>query len=419
MPRRLLTAKNVETLPAIGGRRTDYRDTNLPGLVLRVSPAGARGWSLEYFDASRKRGGRHKLGNYPQVSLAKARDLAREAQARVRIGEPLAPADSLTVAELVRRCLDSLTLRPATLKEWERLLRVEIAEQIGKGPAERLTRAEVKAWNRNIAERTGYVARHALALLKRAYSWGLGEELVTGSPCLAMPSTFRPESSERVLSTIEVGALVRALDGLAGGYRDATLLLLLTGVRRAAVLGMKRRELQGLDGADPLWSVPGGAHGRSKSLRPHVAPLSAPAVAAVGRRLEAVATEHLFPRAWQESGVDVPATWPSRWVNTLKAATLAQLRLALEDSTAEMPPWKIHSLRHTLATHMREDLKVGREVVSAILGHAPGGASVTRVYDRSELLAERRAALVAWAAWLEKVARLDEQKGADVLAFVR
>ena len=428
MPRVLLTAKNVPTLPPLPGKKvTEWRDTLLPGLVLRITAMGVRTWVVEYHEqrSGRSIGQRFKLARAERLPLAKARAAAREVLAKRCAGEVLIPVDGLTVAGLVRRALDALVLRPATRKEWERLLKVEFLA-IGGGRAEHLTRAEVKGWQREIVRRSGYVARHALALLKRAYSWGVAEELLPFSPVAGMVTPFTAEASDRVLSTIEVGALVRALIVLEGPYSDATWLLLLTGVRRAAVLGARREEFLELDGEDgeARWVIPGGLGGRSKSKRVHVVPLSAPAVTVVRRRLEAVATVHLFPRAWQEAGVDVPATWPTRWVNKLKVRVLAELRAALKDETAEMPQWKVHGLRHTLATHMREDLGVSRDVVSAILGHALGGAAVTRVYDRSEMFPERRAALVAWAAWLERVAKLEDSEEAGsttatVLPFAR
>src|SRR5262249_27497414 len=63
----------------------------------------------------------------------------------------------------------------------------------------------------------------------------------------------------------------------------------------------------------------------------------------------------------------------------------------------EVAPWVLHSSRHTVATHLREDLHVSQDVVARILAHAPPGTSdTTAIYDRSVLLRERRAALVAW-----------------------
>jgi hypothetical protein len=43
-------------------------------------------------------------------------------------------------------------------------------------------------------------------------------------------------------------------------------------------------------------------------------------------------------------------------------------------------------------------------VVSLLLGHTMPGPQATKIYDRSELLDQRRAALVAWADWLDGLA---------------
>lgn len=434
MPRVRLTAKNVQTLPYAGkGKGTDYRDTILPGLVLRVWKGGVRTWVVEYHEqrGPKSVGRRHKLARLDRLVLAKARDQAREILPKIAAGEPLTSGRDLTVAKLVAKMLEGLKhLRPATRKEWDRLLDVEIRDSIGDTLADRLTRAEVRTWYRALGARSPAVATHAIAVLKRAYSWGVQEDLLPYSPVVGIRNEFKPEPSERVLSSLEVGALVRCLGRQLGRfeeepYRDATTLLLLTGVRRAAVLGARRAEFHELDGEAPHWIIPGGALGRSKNRQPHIVPLSAPAVAVVKRRLLAVETAHLFPRSHQEHGVDLPAGWPTRWVNTLKAAVEGDLFPRPEKTTAEewakgaprVPAWKVHGLRHTLSTHLREDLGVDSEVVELILAHARAG--VRGVYDRSKLLPQRRAALVAWAAWLEKVARKEEAGGATVLPFAR
>jgi hypothetical protein len=49
---------------------------------------------------------------------------------------------------------------------------------------------------------------------------------------------------------------------------------------------------------------------------------------------------------------------------------------------------------------MREDLGVAPDVVSLVLGHTLLGPRASRIYDRAERLGERRAALLAWTAWL-------------------
>jgi integrase len=413
MPRLRLTAQHVESLPAIGGRRTDYFDVIVPELALRVTPTGSRSWAV-LLKAGHGRGGRRTLrvtlGKVSRLSLAQAREEARAVLDRTSKGEPPAPARTLSVDGLVRRALAALHLSPKTRVEWERLARVEIGPALGTRPAADLQRADVRAWTREVGKRSGWTANRAFEVLRRCYSWAVYEEELFGqagrSPCERMPKPFDEPRSERVLSLDELRRLLGALDRLwERPYADATLLLLLTGVRRDSVVGLKRAELQGLEGEDPRWVIPPE---RSKHGRPHVVPLSPAAAATVRRRIDVVdellgeATQHLFPAGGDQAGLDEPMLWSSTWIEDLRE----EMRPVTDETTLGPPDprWTIHSLRHTLATHLIEDLGVSRHVVSLILGHTLPGPAATRVYDRADLLPERRAALERWAEWLRRLA---------------
>lgn len=420
-------------------KRQVLADAVVTGLRLRITPGGAKTWGLWY----RTRAGEPRdltLGSYPTLSLAAARELARRRLAEVALGadphrellrareEVKSGHGALTVEALVERCMERLRLRPSTAKVWRRLADVEIIPALGSRPAAEVTRGELRQWLHDIVERPApAVANHAFTVLRRAYTWGIEQDLLTTLPFLGLKKPAAEVRSERVLSAPEIAAVLQALDELdeqrpapereeraknarrSGpgwpAYADAVRLLLLTGVRRDMVLGMRRSELEDLDGPDPRWVIPGGFGGRSKSGRQHVVPLSAPAVAIVKRRLAAATGELLFPVRRRgkltrllASTPDVPMTWSSRFVGEL----CEEAEKALG---GPMPRWTIHNLRHTTATHMREDLRVDRTVVAAVLGHVQAGPFATRIYDRSELLLERRAALVAWAAWLDGLRR--------------
>lgn len=83
MPQKL-TARFVETIKA-HDRRQEYRDTEAKGLILRVMPGGVKTWALLYSQHRRKR--RLTLGEFPAIKLAKARELALDAVARVAQGQ--------------------------------------------------------------------------------------------------------------------------------------------------------------------------------------------------------------------------------------------------------------------------------------------------------------------------------------------
>jgi integrase len=245
-------------------------------------------------------------------------------------------------------------------------------------------------------------------VLRRVYSWSVENDLLPGTPFAGLRRPAPEESSERVLSKEEIRALLLALDamdedtrerfelepdGLARPYTDAVRLLLFTGVRRDMVLGMRRSEIEDLEGNEARWTIPGGFAGRSKSGRPHVVPLSNQALAIIHRRVEEIALDTLFPPKRIAEGEFM--TWSSRFVRELKEKAEGVLE-------APMSRWTVHNLRHTIGTHMREDLGISSEVVSLILGHTPPGPRVTRVYNRAELLPERREALLLWGSWLDR-----------------
>jgi len=79
-----LDARNVRTLPAAAGKRTDYTDAVLPGFVLRVSPTSARTFGVRYYFGHRVR--RFTLGDVCVLSLADAREQARQILARAALG---------------------------------------------------------------------------------------------------------------------------------------------------------------------------------------------------------------------------------------------------------------------------------------------------------------------------------------------
>ena len=406
-----LTAAHVESLPAIGGDRTEYLDVIVPELALRVSPHGSRTWSVRFWQG-RGRAGRRAvrvtLGPTSRLGLAAARAEARAMLERVSRGQATQPERGLTVNGLLGRCLDALDLRDTTRREWSRLALVEIGPALGSRLAAEVRRADVRQWLRDVGGRSAWTANRAFEVLRRAYSWARREELLEASPCDLLGRPFPEPSSDRVLSRDELRRLLGALDrGMAENrpYADTTRMLLLTGVRRESVLGARREEFEALD--DPRearWVVPAA---RSKSGRQHVVPLSLGALRAVHRRLEAAPGAQLFPVGGRRAGRDEPMTWSSGWVQWLREE-MRPLDDGLQPGPLD-PRWTIHGLRHTIATHLVEDLGTPRDVVSLILGHALSGPRVTRIYDRAEMLSERRAALERWAEWLERLAE-DAQK---------
>ena len=138
MPVVKLNARNITTLQAVGGVRTDYRDELLPGFFLRVTPQGTRTYGIVYTT----RDGRLRrctLGPVGPLGLSQARAQAKRLRGAVAQGEDphgdrmtarRQRGTAVTVEDLVEAFLASkntLAWRPKTRQEFARILRVEVS----------------------------------------------------------------------------------------------------------------------------------------------------------------------------------------------------------------------------------------------------------------------------------------------------
>lgn len=415
----------------------EYRDDEAPGLWFRVRRTGHRTFSLRYTLPATKERKRLKLGPpTAEFTLVKARAEARKRLGGMYVGvdpsRDLRPSDGETVGEILDGYLQRAKLSPPTVKEGMRIAAGDLAP-LRPRPAKDLKRAEIRALGEQIATRSGYAANRAHALLASAYSWAVSRDLLEATPFYRLPRPFDGETeSKRVLSPDELRALLFTLDELRqptreveyldrktntlrkrteqGGdhYADALLGLLLTGVRRRAIIGARKDELFNLETADgeanvAEWHIPPVRLKMRERKRakadPLICPLSRQAAAVFRHRIQATGgTLLLFPRSrTARSRGRAEAWWSSRWVAKLKK------RMA-EILGAPVPPWKVHNLRHTLATHIEEHLNVAEKVTSGILGHSRG-RGVTSRYALAKHLASRRQALQAWADWLDSLRR--------------
>jgi integrase len=232
-------------------------------------------------------------------------------------------------------------------------------------------------------------ARAMMATLSSMYGWLLQHRRVESNPCVGV---YRPEplaARERVLTNDEIRWLWRACDGLGEPFAGIVKLLLLTGQRLNEVAGMRRDELSD-DGASAIWNIPSS---RTKNKRPHVVPLSPAARALIPDG------EHAL--AFTTTGTTPPSGW-SRAKHRLDALMSKAAQKERRDAT--IPPWRLHDLRRTCVTGMAE-LGIRPDVIELVVNHVSGHRSgVAGVYNRSELLPERKAALERWAAHVQGLA---------------
>jgi integrase len=219
-------------------------------------------------------------------------------------------------------------------------------------------------------------ARSVHSVLSALFSWLRRQRRVLANPCDGVSRPRPAPSRDRVLTDDEIRSFWQACDGVGEPFASMLRLLLLTGQRLAEVAGMRRDEISE-DGS--TWLLPAS---RTKNKRAHKVPLSDHAASIIAS----------VPDSYEIIFSTTGRTAPSGW-------TAAKRRLdALMGSP---PPWRVHDLRRTAVTGM-VDLGIPPHVVELIVNHVGGTrGGVAGVYNRSELLEERRTALARWAAHVE------------------
>ncbi len=183
-----LTARTVEAARPPAAGRLEPFDADLPGFCIRITPNGRRTACVFYRFGPRLR--RATLGTLPPLTLADARQLAREALHSAALGEDPASAkrsarEAITVAKLVRDYIAAGEGRrsDATNGDYRRTLKGVVEESpLGHQAARQVARGELRAFLEGIARKAPIRANRVLALVRAAFRWGLREELIERDP---------------------------------------------------------------------------------------------------------------------------------------------------------------------------------------------------------------------------------------------
>ena len=395
MPRAYFTSRNVATLPAPARGVIDYADDAegaVPWFELRVTAKGKRTFTVGYRVGRRKR--RVRLGTWPGVSLAVARERARGILAEVTQGrDPAAERDNARRAAdfgaLATRFIDDRepNLAPNTLKEYRRILSSEIEHSIlGRVPAQNLTRADIREFLEAIARRAPVMANRVFQFVRAVFRWALAEDLLPSSPFdgKAIKRPRREKPRERILTDSEVKSLWVSLSEEKPVVATVVRLLLLLGQRSTETVEMRWRDLR-FEGNVPAWSIPGRFR---KGGRQHVVPLSPLAIRVLQQlRPVTAGSDRVFDGV---SELNAERDWWGR----VRARAMS----------AGVEHFTKHDLRHTCATGCAA-LGASESTVSRILGHkvVAGILAVTAIYDQYSRLPEMASALGAWAAHVERI----------------
>lgn len=271
--------------------REEIFDTLVPGFGIRI---GQRDRAFFFIRRIRGEKVRFSLGQYPAVSLHKARTEALEIVDKIKRGldprlearrrKDAAVEDAAnTFGRVAERFLNEYVrgkkkpLRATTVRGYEWALIGDPTSKWRNRPLASLEdRDLIQAIDVYEAEKKFASARLLRAYLHRFFRWSVEKRLIERNPASNIPLASAPSDfkRERVLSTAELRRVLRAADQLSEVQGAFVKMLVLTGQRRGETSLMKWSDLS-LDGSKPVWSIPAE---NAKNGIMHDVPLSVEAV---------------------------------------------------------------------------------------------------------------------------------------------
>jgi integrase len=416
MTRKVLTDKAVLALkPAAAGKRYVVNDALVPGFGVRVTDRGHRTYVLGGRYPGSKNYVVRELGEVGALSLADAREQARQWLAALKAGNDpreLARQQRLAAARAAGNTFAALAADYIAigLRGKRQIVNVkyrldrEVLPVLGHRPLAAITRAEVVELIQKIADRPAPAfARNVLDAIRGCFNFAVARPRygIDTSPC----DRIKPKAligakqiRERVLDNDELRAVWRAASRARYPYGDMVKLLLLTGCRVNEVALARWHEFDA-----ELWTIPAERFKSGSQHRVPLTPAMGELLASLPRWAE---SDYLFTLNGRK-----PFNGFSTSKRRLDRRALLAYRALRGDKHATMPPWILHDLRRTVRTRLAE-LNVRENVAELVIGHSKKG--LARIYDQHRYADEMRAALQAWGNLLASIVG---QSPANVVEF--
>ncbi|WP_308388296.1 tyrosine-type recombinase/integrase [Acidithiobacillus sp. AMEEHan] len=380
-------------------KRYEMADENDHGrgtLLVRVAPTGSKTFVFRYYNNGKVR--RLTLGEYgnlpSQLTLAQARAKTAEAVSKLEQGVDPAKeeiqkkseaAKAPTVTNLALEYLEKWAkVRKRSWREDERILVRDVLPVWGEKKARDVTRRDVVLLLDGIVNRGAQIAANrTLALIRKMFNFGVSRSILEFNPCAGVQAPSKEHQKDRVLSDEEIVQFWRGLEtaGMSLATKLVLRMMLVTGQRLGEINQLCREQIE-----EDWWTIPASI---AKNGKAHRVPLSSLALSLLAESEKIAGTQYIFASPKTGAGKERPMS-----------TTALSHALRKNHELLGLPPFTPHDLRRTAATHIGM-LGFNRLIISKILNHVEGG--VTAIYDRHTYDNEKREALHAWSAKLERL----------------
>lgn len=357
--------------------------------MLRITHTGHRSFSFRYGPT----GKRYTIGNFSDVTLAQARDKAKDLKYKVKQGED-PQADKLAkrrkpkeksvkeLAELFKK-RHFPKLKESTQNDYTNRIDNVIVPALGKMEVKTVDRVDVIDLLEEIAEENGapIQSNRVRAILSSMYTFAVDRGIAELNPVSGTKRFGKEKRRKRVYSEKEIRKLWKQFELQDEPFRSVFKMLLICGQRAGETRVMRWNEIK-----DGIWTIP---EENTKAKRVQVLPLPPMALDVLDEiKILTDSSDFVFESPRMDNK-------PIQWL---------QHRASDVRKASKIKDFRLHDLRRTAASYMAE-LGVDRTVLGKVLNHKglAGDDQVTAIYDRHEYIKEKKIALLKWNRLLSQI----------------
>ena len=382
---------------------------SISGLLIVVKNTGAKSWILRTIIGNKRRS--IGLGAYPEISLSRARERAREAKELIEQGvDPVERKKSIraalrssqngrmTFSEAARRCHEKKVTEfrnPKHIKQWIKSVERFAFPIIGRMAVEDIELPQILKILEPIWIDKTETATRLRQRVEQIINWATISGYRKGDnparwkghldAILPLPNKIKRVKHMKALPYKDIGAFMTELRQREGMGARALEFIILTACRSGEC---RLATWDEINLQDKVWTIPGE---RMKAGKEHKIPLVDDAVKLLRRLPRFQGSDYIFtaPRGGPLSDMSISAVCKRMKVEAVP-----------------------HGFRSTFRDWAAENTNFPREVAEMSLAHTIENA-VEAAYRRGDLFRKRRKLVESWAAYCNKA----QDKKATVISI--
>ncbi|POZ51672.1 tyrosine-type recombinase/integrase [Methylovulum psychrotolerans] len=368
------------------------------GLFLLITPQGGKFWRLAYRLDGKQR--TLSIGEYPCVSLAKARIKRMEAKQQLTNG--IDPSKAKIAAKKAKQGIAANSFEIIG-REWHEThmaskseghaqktidrLEKDVFPWLGKTPITDIEAPDILALLRRIEQRGANELAHTTKrVIGQVFRYAIATGRTTRNPVPDLQGSLSPvvvTHHAAIIDPVQIGALLRACEGYTGHFatRCALRLSFLVMLRPGEI---RRAEWTEIDFERAQWRIPAS---KMKMRDEHIIPLSKQALSVLSEIKPLTGSgQFVFP--------SVRSSARPMSENTITGA-LRRLGYTGQEMTA-------HGFRSMASTRLNEAHLFHPDAIERQLAHGEQN-SVRAAYNRAQYLPERVKMMQWWADYLDSL----------------